>query len=112
LHASSRYGINIGAPSAGRSRTEANALKKEGYILVRKNVKQKQAERHNQSLESTRNSAWQDLFKASFKAAMMEYFKALLQEYHNTNKKKPSARSICKDIGGRPGMVLVHERSV
>jgi hypothetical protein len=55
-HASS-YGINIGAPSARRTRTDANALKKEGFILVRKNVKQKQAERHNRSLESARNSA-------------------------------------------------------
>jgi hypothetical protein len=108
-HASSYYGMEIGAAPAPRSRAEGNVLKEEGFVLVRKTVKQKQAERHNRSLEETRSGTkpFQDHYKAIFKLATTEYFEAL-----RMNKKTASAKMICNDIATRPGMMLINERSV
>jgi hypothetical protein len=63
-------------------------LSRKRATYMRKNVKQKQAETHSQSLENLKNLARQDLYKASFKAATTEYLKALHQEYCMTTKQK------------------------
>jgi hypothetical protein len=80
------------------AKTLANTLKKEGFKLARKTVKQKQAEQHNLLLEQTRNLEWENIYTASFKDATVEYSKAQEEFCKGTREKKPSARTACKKL--------------